>query len=69
MALHKQNALKFYMECLIETKNTTMQEDMAVTPHLLDETVNTGKTEVKVFKNKELLEYQKSNCRKLLSYS
>lgn len=45
----------------IETKIQLVQEDMAVTPHLLDETVNTDeRTEVKVLlKNKELLEYQK----------
>ena len=56
-----ENALKFYMGMPIETKIQLVQEDMAVTPHLLDETVNTDeRTEVKVLlKNKELLEYQK----------
>ena len=56
-----ENALKFYMGTPIETKIQLVQEDMAVTPHLLDETVNTDeRTEVKVLlKNKELLEYQK----------
>ena len=56
-----ENALKFYMGMPIETKIQLVQEDMAVTPHLLDDTVNTDeRTEVKVLlKNKELLEYQK----------
>lgn len=56
-----ENALKFYMGMPIETKIQLVQEDMAVTPHLLDETVNTDeRTEIKVLlKNKELLEYQK----------
>jgi len=56
-----ENALKFYMGMPIETKIQLVQGDMAVTPHLLDETVNTDeRTEVKVLlKNKELLEYQK----------
>ena len=56
-----ENALKFYMGMPIETKIQLVHEDMAVTPHLLDETVNTDeRTEVKVLlKNKELLEYQK----------
>ena len=56
-----ENALKFYMGMPIETKIQLVQEDMAVTPHLLEETVNTDeRTEVKVLlKNKELLEYQK----------
>ena len=56
-----ENALKFYMGMPIETKIQLVQEDMAVTPHLLDDTVNTDKkTEINVLlKNKELLEYQK----------
>ena len=56
-----ENALKFYMGMPIETKIQLVQEDMAVIPHLLDETVNTDeRTEIKVLlKNKELLEYQK----------
>lgn len=56
-----ENALKFYMGMPIETKIQLMQEDMEVTPHLLEDVVSTeGRTEVKVLlKNKELLEYQK----------
>lgn len=56
-----ENALKFYMGMPIETKIQLVQEDMEVTPHLLENTVSTdNRTEVKVLlKNKELLEYQK----------
>jgi hypothetical protein len=52
----------------IETKIQLVQEDMAVTPHLLDETVNTDeRTEVKVLlKNKELLEYQKKQLSQII---
>lgn len=56
-----ENALKFYMGMPIETKIQLVQEDMEVTPHLLENTITTdNRTEVKVLlKNKELLEYQK----------
>ena len=56
-----ENALKFYMGMPIETKIQLVQQDMEVTPHLLENTVSTDeRTEVKVLlKNKELLEYQK----------
>jgi len=56
-----ENALKFYMGMPIETKIQLVQEDMEVTPHLLENMVSTdNRTEVKVLlKNKELLEYQK----------
>lgn len=56
-----ENALKFYMGMPIETQIQLVQEDMEVTPHLLENTVTTdNRTEVKVLlKNKELLEYQK----------
>ncbi|SIO44439.1 Outer membrane protein TolC [Epilithonimonas zeae] len=56
-----ENALKFYMGMPIETKIQLVQEDMEVTPHLLEDMISTdSRTEVKVLlKNKELLEYQK----------
>lgn len=56
-----ENALKFYMGMPIETKIQLVPGDMEVTPHLLENMVNTDeRTEVKVLlKNRELLEYQK----------
>ena len=56
-----ENALKFYMGMPIETKIQLVPGDMEVTPHLLENMVNTdNRTEIKVLlKNKELLEYQK----------
>jgi hypothetical protein len=52
----------------IETKIQLVQEDMAVTPHLLDETVNTDeRTEVKVLlKNKELLNIRKKQLSQII---
>ena len=56
-----ENALKFYMGMPIETQILLVKEDMEITPHLLENVINTDeRTEVKVLlKNKELLEYQK----------
>ena len=56
-----ENALKFYMGMPIETKIQLVQEDMEVTPHLLENMVSTdNRTEVKVLlKQKELLGFQK----------
>ncbi|WP_313099477.1 TolC family protein [Epilithonimonas sp.] len=56
-----ENALKFYMGMPIQTEIQLVQQDMEVTPHLLEDMISTdNRTEVKVLlKNKELLEYQK----------
>lgn len=56
-----ENALKFYMGMPIQTEIQLVQQDMEVTPHLLENMVsNDERTEVKVLlKQKELLEYQK----------
>lgn len=56
-----ENALKFYMGMPIETKIQLVKEDMKITPHLLENAINSdNRTEVKVLnKQKELLEYNK----------
>lgn len=56
-----KNALKFYMGMPIEKDIQLVQQDMEITPHLLENMVSTdNRTEVKVLlKNKELLEYNK----------
>ena len=63
-----ENALKFYMGMPIETKIQLVQEDMAVTPHLLDETVNTDeRTEVKVLlKIKNFLNIRKKQLSQII---
>ena len=45
-----ENALKFYMGMPIETKIQLVQEDMAVTPHLLDETLKVSPAPKTTFK-------------------
>lgn len=52
----------------IETKIQLVQEDMAVTPHLLDETVNTDeRTEVKVLlKIKNFLNIRKKQLSQII---
>lgn len=56
-----ENALKFYMGMPIETDIELVKEDMEITPHLLDNTVQTeNRTEVLVLsKQRELLEFNK----------
>ena len=56
-----ENALKFYMGMPIENKIELVKADMEITPHLLDETVETDeRSEIKILnKQRELLQYNK----------
>lgn len=56
-----ENALKFYMGMAINNDIELAPADMEITPHLLDETVETdGRSEIKVLaKQRELLEFNK----------
>ncbi len=56
-----ENALKFYMGMPMETSIKLTKEDMEITPHLLEDVINTDdRNDIKkLLKNKEMLVFQK----------